>query len=295
MNIVFIGCTITREHLKKLPSVWKPIICVLGSYLLMNLVMGTITWKLSGIDFLTALFCTCPGGLSDTTLVAMDMGAVVTEVVTMQMLRVIYGLSVIPATIQLADKVLAPRLGLSRRCYGEETSDNHAKTSQPVYTVLITLSVAAVGGMVGKLSGIPAGTLLFALIFSILLRLKWEKANLPLFIRRCAQVLSGCCIGIRVRREELQALQQLIVPAILMLVAYSGICVLVGILIAKHFDMDLCEGMLCLAPASPSEMTLLAADMHISNPNLIVVQLCRQISAITVFPQVFLLYIKLIG
>ena len=290
----FLGCTMTREHVRGLPQFWKPILCVLCGYLAMALTLGTVICHISHVDLLTALFCVSPGGLSDTPLIAMDFGATVTYVVALQMLRVIYGLAVVPSLISWSDRVLGPRLGLAYPYERSAQRMQKAKKHYPRCAVFVTLAVAAAGGLLGKISNFPAGTLLFALIFSLGLKVNWDKAHMPMQIRRGAQILSGSCIGLQIRAEELQAIRQMAIPALLMLLAYSAVCLGVGILIAKRFHLRLCEGMLCLAPASPSEMALIAEDMHVSNPNLTAVQICRQVAATALFPQIFLLYVHML-
>lgn len=288
----FLGCTMTREHLRRLPSSRKVILCVVVSYLALNILVGLLTCQIADIDLLTALFCVCPGGMNDTTLVALDMGAVVTSVVAMQMLRVIYGLAIIPVIITVASR-LSRRDELAKRAKAtakREKKEKKAPSSNGIKStkaVVVTLVVATVGGLIGKYTGMPAGTLLFAMMFTIVLKINRDEAHLPIKIRRCAQILSGCCIGIRINEEELMTLRMLLLPALIMLLAYTLVCIFVGIFIAKKFDMSVCEGMLCLAPASPSEMTLLADELNIVNPGLTVVQICRQITAAVVFPQIF--------
>ena len=45
------------------------------SLLLVNLVLGFLIWLCSPLDMLTAMLCAVPGGMSDTPIIAADLGA----------------------------------------------------------------------------------------------------------------------------------------------------------------------------------------------------------------------------
>lgn len=75
----FLGCGITREDIRHLPQVARPFAVVIGCFLATNLLMGFLIWWTTPLDLLTSLLCAMPGGVSDTPLIAMDMGRGCTE------------------------------------------------------------------------------------------------------------------------------------------------------------------------------------------------------------------------
>ncbi len=75
---------------------------------------------------------------------------------------------------------------------------------------ILTVVVAGVFGVIGKLSGVPVGALLFALIGVIALKLLFDRAYLPMWMKRAAQVLSGCYIGSSVTLQDVVELKDLI-------------------------------------------------------------------------------------
>lgn len=57
---------------------------------------------------------------------------------------------------------------------------------------LPTFAVALAAGILGKLSGVPAGTLSASLIAVIVLKFAGSAPPMPMWVRRLAQVVSGC-------------------------------------------------------------------------------------------------------
>ena len=80
----FIGCSVEKSDLLQLRNAYHPALVVLGSFLLLNFSVGLLLRRITDIDLLTALLCAVPGGMSDLTLTAADMGADVSHVVVLQ-------------------------------------------------------------------------------------------------------------------------------------------------------------------------------------------------------------------
>ena len=71
----YIGCLVTTEDLRHLPRVIRPYLAVMSTFLALNLAVGFFIWRVTDLDLLTSLFCAAPGGMTDTPLIALDMGA----------------------------------------------------------------------------------------------------------------------------------------------------------------------------------------------------------------------------
>ena len=291
----YIGGMITRNEAKHIPQVIKPFLIVIGSLLLLNLAVGAVVMKITSLDKLTCLFCAAPGGMTDTALIAMDMGANGTMVTVMQFIRMIFGLGCLPSLILLADARLSgnkvEKLGRKER--GKPSSGKRSSASFAAF--LPTLFVGIVAGLLGRLSKMPAGTMSFSLIAVAIANITGFAKPMPIWLRRLAQVLSGCCIGVSVAPKDLSQLGAMIVPAVILCAAYLVNCVLVGMLIHRWLRVPLRESMLFLSPAGATEMALIAADMGITDANLSVLQICRLVSVNVVFPQLFWLILLFLG
>lgn len=291
----YIGCMITREDVRSLPKLLRPYLTIMGSLLVLNLCMGAFIDWVTDFDLLTCLFCAAPGGISDTPLIAMDMGADSSVVAVMQFVRMLFGMGCLPTIIMLADRFIEPE---TARIMEKKAVRNHTgRKSGPTPTLkgfLPTFLAALAAAVVGKLSGLPAGALSAALIVAAALKIAGKCPGMPLWLRRVAQVVSGCCIGAGITRNQVLQMRQLAIPAVALCLGYIACCIGMGLVVAKLFRMDLREAMLTLSPAGATEMALIAADLGVESPNLVVLQICRLVGVMLFFPHVFNLILRLV-
>ena len=69
----FIGASIRRSDVRRMPKLAKPAAILLCSMLILNLVLGVIIHATSGLDWMTSFFCAVPGGMRDTPIIAEEM------------------------------------------------------------------------------------------------------------------------------------------------------------------------------------------------------------------------------
>lgn len=284
----YIGCMVTREDVRHLPYLLRPYLTVMVSLLILNLCMGTLIYHLTSFDLLTCLFCAAPGGISDTPLIAMEMGADSSVVAVMQFVRMLFGMGCLPSIIMLSDRIIEPNL--NKDVDAQNVRSYQTQAGKPQATLrefLPTFCVAFVAGILGKISGLPAGILSFALIVAAGMKISGKCSGMPSWLRRLAQVISGCCIGSSITRGQILQMRQLVIPAAALCLGYIICCIGVGWLVSRMFHMDLKEAMLTLSPAGATEMALIAADLGVESPNLVVLQICRLVGVMLFFPHIF--------
>ena len=277
----FIACSVEKKDLKRLPHIIKPAAILLGGMLCLNLIMGFVIHKATDLDWITSFMCAVPGGMSDTPIIAADMGGNGGKVAVMQFSRLLAGIGLFPSlilTVTKNEKISQQEMQVRKM------SDGSKKTSAFVLTAV----VAAVCGIIGKWSGVPVGALLFALIGVIALKLLFDKAYLPIWMKRAAQVLSGCYIGSSVTLQDVLELKELI-PAVILLL------LVIGSIISGLCGMSRRESMLVATPAGASDMALISADLGVQSPDLIVLQVVRMLVVISVFPQIIHLLVRLLS
>lgn len=290
----YIGCMISRDDLRHLPRVIKPYLVVMSSFFILNMVMGFIIWAISPMDLLTCLLCALPGGISDTPLIAMDMGADAAKVAIMQFVRLVFGIGVLPSLIVWFDTLMEKDPEKRKTAEKAAVKKRKAAEGSPA-RLAVTLAVSAVGGIAGRAAGIPAGALVASLLAVLCYKLIFNRAYLPLWCRRVAQVLSGCVIGCRMKYDDILELRYLFLPAILLLAGYVINCIVVGIILSRKFGFSRREGMLSVSPAGATEMALIAADMGVDSTDLVVLQIGRLVGVLTVFTQIISLMVKIIA
>jgi len=212
----------------------------------------------------------------------------------MQFVRMVFGMACLPSIIVLADRKIEGDQMVPEEGQGTHSLERK-KAHVSLRKFLPTFAVALAAGILGKLSGVPAGTLSASLIAVIVLKFAGSAPPMPMWVRRLAQVVSGCCIGAGITRDQIFQLRQLILPALVLIAGYILVCVGMGRAISRAFRMDLKESMLSLSPAGATEMALIAADLGVHSTNLVVLQICRLLGVTVIFPQIFALLSNLIG
>lgn len=284
----YVGCMVTREDVARLPELIRPYLTILASLLALNLAMGAFIYWVTEFDLLTCLLAAAPGGITDISLIAMDMGADASVVAVMQFVRMMFGLSCLPAIIVVADRMIEPEVARELDAHGAEHHRVAAKKKNATLKgFLPTFCVALGAAVLGKLSGVPAGAMSAALIATAAMKLSGKCPGMPLWLRRVAQVVSGCCIGCDITLGQVLQLRQMAFPAVVLCLGYIACCVLAGLLITKLFRIELREAMFTLSPAGATETALIAADLGVESANLAVLQICRFVGVVIFFPHIF--------
>jgi membrane AbrB-like protein len=290
----FIGSSVRKSELKEMRRIIKPATILLGSYLVMNLLMGWLLYTISPMSAATALFSAVPGGINDIPLIAADMGANAPQVAVLQFVRLVMGIGVFPGMIQLIcrnrEEIETPPV--SPPASGQ--ADLPPPKPEKMSYFFITMGVAFLCGMAGYYTGIPAGTLVFALAGTILLSIFWGKTFLPSKIKRFAQLFSGAYIGCSIGWSDVLQLRFLVLPSVLIAAGYSAFCLLCGYVLQRFCNMTPKEAMLAATPAGASDMALISMDLGVQSTDLVLLQVLRLIVVSSLFPQVIHLVLPLL-
>lgn len=282
----FIGAGIEKSDLIRLKHIIRPAIALLSGMLVVNIVLGFLMYFFSPMDLTTALMCAVPGGISEMPIISVELGADASKVALMQFIRLVFGVGVFPTMIDKVSKLYFLREMENSEAYKRKvtTKDN------PLY-LLLTLLIASTFGILGKISGIPSAILVFSMISIIILKLTTGKASMPLFMRRMAQVLSGAYIGTSIGLEEVLEMRHLVLPAVVLILGYMTACFVIGQLLTNKYRMQMNESMLAATPAGATDMALISADIGIESADVIVLQIIRMITVISLFPQIIRLIV----
>ncbi len=280
----FIGVGVSREEIRQFRRLLKPLVLLSVCMLALNLTLGAAMHLASDLDLITAMFCAVPGGMSNIPIIAAEMGADSAKVAVMQFIRLCAGIGLFPSVIKIfvkqEEKVCKP-------------ASDAPKTPYSHYGFMVAAAAAAVGGLIGELSNIPAGALLLSLLATIAAKQMVPACVLPGWIKRLAQVLAGAYIGTGIGPQDIAQMKGLLLPAVIMLGSYMVACVVIARLLSRHTTLTTSEGMLAATPAGASDMALISADIGISSPDVIILQIGRMLSAVLIFPYVIRLVVGL--
>lgn len=280
----FIGSTIEKSDLERLPHIAGPTIVMLLAFLILNLLIGTIIYWVSPLDLVTSLMTVVPGGISDTPIIAAAMGADAPKVAVMQMVRQILGIGIIPALIlTYHNRRKIVDSGNKREAFTEKRKKSSTKSWVAFSTTIV---IALIFGGMGKYSGVPAGAFVFSILSVMVLKLVFDFAYLPRWAKQGAQILSGAYIGSSITMADVFELQFLLLPLLISVAGYILNCFITGKIISRLYGFSGKEAMLITTPAGASDMALISSDLGVQNTDVIIMQIIRAVVVMTFFPQI---------
>lgn len=94
-----IGLNFTKESVMGLKDLVFPAVIVVIGLTILSLTLGFIIHKLTGLDLVTALFSSAPGGITDMTLMSEAYGAETHKVALLHLMRLITVITIYPIAI----------------------------------------------------------------------------------------------------------------------------------------------------------------------------------------------------
>lgn len=280
----FIGCIVEKSDLKRLPYIAKPTIIMLFAFLVLNLLVGTMIYLVSPLDLVTSLMSAVPGGISDTPIIALAMGADAPKVAVMQMVRQVLGIGIFPSLILAYHN---RRKTIEHDGHREAFTGKREKSKTKSWVAFwVTVGIAMISGVAGKHSGIPAGAFVFPIVSVLILKLVFDFAYMPRWAKQGAQILSGAYIGSSIMMPDILAMKNLLLPLFIVVIGYIVNCFVTGKIISKMYGFTMKEAMLITTPAGASDMALISADIGVQNTDIIVMQIIRAVVVMTFFPQI---------
>lgn len=276
----YIGCSVQKEDIRRIKRLIKPSFVLMLGMLITNLIVGFIVYFISPLDLITSLMSCVPGGMTEIPLISADLGADIANVAVLQFIRMVACIGLLPSIIS----------HIGHKNFEEENNavdlSYNKKQNVSIKKFIITIAIAALGGIIGKLLAIPSGVLLFSMISTVCINLFLYKAYMPIWAKRLAQVLSGAFIGCSIDYNSLLELRYLIIPSIIIVIAYFINCFVIGTILNKAFKMPVKEAFLAATPAGATDMALISSDIGAYSIDLVVIQIIRLLTVISIFPQV---------
>lgn len=292
----FVGCSLERSDLVRMRGFAGPILLMLASFLVLNLVLGFVLWATSPLDLVTSLMCAVPGGINDTPIVAADMGADAPAVTVMQLIRQVLGIGAFPLMIAAFDRL---RTAQGHADPGNRTTASDAQRvkskQKSVASTVAALAIAIVAGLLGKATGVPGLTFTASILAVLVLKLGFDFAFIPKGVKKACQLVAGCYLGTLLTAEGMAGLADLVLPAVILVAGYTLNCFVAGRLESRLFGYGRKEGMLIASPAGASDMALIMDDLGVQNTDVVIMQVVRAAVVMAFSPQVVNLVCHLVG
>lgn len=289
----YIGQNVSKEDFLNLPKLGKAIAGLMTLFTLNMLVLGTILIVFFKMDAVTAFLSCLPGGIVDVSLMAIDMGAKADTVATMQTVRLVGILLILPNWVGFITNRFAPELRQIPRQQNEsikEVKELSLRKQNRLTNDLLILVISTIGGLIGEWSGLPVGALIISLLFSSALKVKRDTKQLHPYIRYIAQICAGSLIGCNFTHESFLQMIRLIIPIILLLSSYMIINGVFGYIMYKRGFLDIQSALFASSPAGATDISLLAGELGGDMPKIAGIQISRTLYTVIIMP----LIIKLI-
>ncbi len=234
---------------------YLPLMVAAGAVsILLGILAAPVFTRVAGVDRTTAFFCTIPGGLAEMSNLADKYGAAIPPVLLAQSLRVATVVVLVPFGMTLwgvsgIDIYVPPAVGL------------HAPG------LLAMLGLAAAAAFAASklrvtnpwLLGPMAVGIAFAVTESI-------PSGIPKLISNSAQVLMGCALGVRFKRDFLMRAHRVVVAAVGMSLALIVTSAGLGGIIAAATELRLPTMVLATAPGGLPELSITAKVLQLGVP-----------------------------
>ena len=281
---IFIGSKISRKDLPVLARLLLPALLAAGTMIALCLALGTILGKTTAMSTVTALMCCSPGGVVDITMMCMDVGADISVVSVLQAMRLFLVVGVFPTLMR---RLFAS--GLGRKMFRKypmtvEQLPPEQRTSPTVRSVALwpkpvriaaTFAVSAAAGYLGKLSGMPAGALLFSMIGSAGFNIASGQHTMPKPVKQGAQILAGALIGVTMTLEAVVGLKSILVPLVVIMLCYFVFNLFIAFLLLHFRQFDAVTAFFSCTPGGAADICLIVEDMGGDAAKISVMQTVR--------------------
>ncbi len=276
------GSRVGRDELKNMKKLLLPAGIIYLLYFVFAFLFGTLIYKTSSLDAITALLMACPGGASDIALIAEDFGANVAYTGILHVIRVIFCCVVLPPVFLAVIRRKEPA---ARKEQPKDAPVEHPPVQrESVGRILALLGVSAVGGVIFKLLSIPSGAIIGALLFSILYSCLFGKVTLPKWVRKFQLIATGAYVGATVTRPVVAGLGELALPILWLLLEIVVTTAVLSALVYRTRRLDLPTTLPSCSPGGMAEMILLADEIGGDVSTVAVVQAFRIVLVVTLFP-----------
>lgn len=300
-----VGSRMDMNEVKGIKKLFFPILILIIGMLVINISLGLLIYWLSPLDAATALFAVAPGGASDMAIIGTDLGANPSYIAVLQLFRLIVIFTFMPPIFK---KLLAPSRDdpamKASTVDSAAAAPNHPndsdsapkpKASMALKERLVALLPkakrlaalilsAAIVGICFYLLGITAGAMIGGMLGGTIYCCIRGKVAFPSKLRVVMQIGSGAFIGVRLNRESLMTMGDLLIPLIIAFAGIFAYSFFVAFLIHKITKLNLSTCLLASTPGGKQEMTLMSEDVGADTPSVAIMQTSRLICVIAFFP-----------
>lgn len=277
----YLGSRVRKSDLLALRKAPLSAVIMVVSLLTYNVFTGWLLSTLTSLDFGSAMLGMAPGGSTELSLVAADMGYNASTVAIMQMFR----LAIVVSLLPLVTKHFLPWMQ-NRFPARKEEDHTHRAREKSLHGFLLALAVGIPAGCLGKVLGTPAGAISFAMLAVAAVNVATDKLYFPMAARYLANSCNGALIGVRLTLPDVIAVGKALPIVLAVDVSWVALAVVLGLVVYRLSAFSLPTALFASAPGGISDMGLIAEDMGGNPTQVTVMQLFRLVCVLTLCPMI---------
>ncbi len=284
---IIIGSRFAKKDITSLKRMLTPALILAICLLTITTIFAYFISVFTNLDLTTAFFSCAPGGVSDLALIAADLGANPEQVALLQLGRFTFVLLFFPVYIKTryiyknnSVPIQQNKDMLAKTMQNKKTSVSMKNRSLNIVSIIIGIF----GGFLFRYLHIPAGAIIGAIVFTILANFFIVKVNIPTSIKHFVQILAGCYIGSQINQNVAVSIPSLFLPLCILLLGILVMAFLCAYIIYKITGLDYVTCLFSCIPGGLAEMGIIADDLELDTPKIIVMHTVRLIAVICFFP-----------
>ncbi|TCM18134.1 hypothetical protein EDF56_105484 [Novosphingobium sp. PhB165] len=277
-----IGCLIASslgpDMLPQVLREWPIFVFVSVATLVVAFGTGLLLARLKILPGAVAIWGSAPGLATAMVLMARDYGEDYRLVAFMTYLR-----------------VLMVAIGASTLAMVFATGSGHTADVRPDWLapvnlagLAMTLAVAAVGAVGGRLVRLPAPNMLGPMIVGTVLQMSGLMAGfeLPRLLLATAYVIVGWGIGMRFTRETVDRARKAFPAVIISIAAMMTACFLLGLLLTRIAHVSIATAYLATSPGGMDSIAIIAANSPVDMGFVMAMQTMRMFAILLLGPTI---------
>ncbi|MDL2233437.1 AbrB family transcriptional regulator [Ruminococcaceae bacterium OttesenSCG-928-L11] len=156
-----------------------------------------------------------------------------------------------------------------------------------LFHFLLTVLLAALGGLAGYKLKLPAGALVGAILGVVLLNLTLGTSFFYADIKVGLQFLSGAMIGSKIGKKDVLEIRNLVLPALFLLAGMVVLNLTFGGLIYKFSSLDVATALFSTAPGGMADMAIISSELGANTSYVAILQLFRILVIFIFMPPLF--------
>jgi uncharacterized protein len=270
---VVIGCALglyfTPVVAREVSAYWPLLLAAAALALALACASAWFLARTARVDATTAIFASVPGGAAEMTILGERFGALADRVAVAQSVRILIVVVTVPAALTY--------LGV----HGADAySPGTTELKLPGLAGLL-LAGAAAGGLLWRMR-VPNAWMLGPLAVTIIMTVnEVHLSAVPTVLSNAAQVLIGCALGSRVRREFLRSAPRFLASVCVSVVLAIAISATIAYAMAYAGGAAVPTLVLATAPGGMAEMCITAKVLQLGVPLITAAHVTRVIILVT--------------